>query len=61
MEDAVVDGLSDRGSTPLRSTILRVSELSGNAVFMRVSALSLFMCNCCFEAFLIVDMKKSGV
>ena len=25
MEDAVVDGLSDRGSTPLRSTNLRVS------------------------------------
>jgi len=43
MEDAVVEGLSDRGSTPLRSMIFGILRKSGNAVFMSVSALSIFL------------------
>jgi len=43
MGDAVVDGLSDRGSTPLRSTQNGLCKNSGNTVFMRVSAVFLFL------------------
>jgi len=51
MEDAVAEGLSDRGSTPLRSTKLKVSKKSGKAVFMRVSALLCFWQKVVLECF----------
>jgi len=46
MEDAVVEGLSDRGSTPLRSTILRVTK----------KAEIPYLCG--FQLFLLLEVKS---
>ena len=56
-----MDGFSDRGSTPLRSTNLIRVRKSENAVFMQVFALFVFLKKVVLGGFGPLEFKKSGV
>ena len=56
-----MDGFSDRGSTPLRSTNLISVRKSENAVFMQVFALFIFLKKVVLGCFGPLEFKKSGV
>ena len=55
-----MDGFSDRGSTPLRSTKLKECRKSENAVFMLVFALFVFLKKVVLGCFRPREFKKSG-
>ena len=55
-----MDGFSDRGSTPLRSTKFKECRKSENAVFMQVFALFIFLKNHTI-CLICVKKRKSDV
>ena len=56
-----MDGFSDRGSTPLRSTKFKKCRKSENEVFMQVFALFVFSKKVVLGCFRPLEFKKSGV